>query len=360
MASGSSSKKTTSHGAWLGSEICDGHIKALRHRRMLPWASLMSVRIPGTETTLAPQEEEVVVFDEHFYRVFRLPASTFFSNWLILFGMQPHHLAPNAILQLLAFVILCEGFLGIEPRLDLWQSLFFFKQQSRKMDKAELEKFDGPRPMTPCGAALVHHRSKSGYPQMSLQESIKQWQRGFFYVKNANPAHDALNMPPFNVDPPTKLNWGAKYPKSIPEVAQIGAHLDILKERGLLGRDLLTTMVSRRIPPLQRRPHLVCQISGWYDPCRTSTKSFTASAVAWGVNQISTARMDDNGNWVWGMAPYSRSRPPPMVSTLLASALVVFLMVSQLFEPAADSIAQEFEKLQALNPPAPDMVTSDA
>ncbi|KAE8793867.1 hypothetical protein D1007_31456 [Hordeum vulgare] len=117
----------------------------------------------------------------------------------------------------------------------------------------------------------------------------------------------------------------------IPEVAQIGAHLDILQERGLLGRDLLTTMVTRRILPLQRRPHLVYHMSGRYDPCRTSTKSFTASAVARGVNQISTARMDDSGNWAWGVAPYSMSRPPPVV----------------------------FEKLQALNPPAPNMVTSN-
>ncbi|KAE8771288.1 hypothetical protein D1007_56842 [Hordeum vulgare] len=68
------------------------------------------------------------------------------------------------------------------------------------MDKAALEKHVGPRPMTPCGAALVHHRSKSGFPQLPLQESIKQWQKGFFYVKNVDPARDALNMPPFNIN----------------------------------------------------------------------------------------------------------------------------------------------------------------
>ncbi|KAI4997466.1 hypothetical protein ZWY2020_052808 [Hordeum vulgare] len=127
MASDSSSKKTSSHGAWVGSEICDGHIEAPRHRRMLPPASLVTVRIPDAETAPTPWEGEIVVFDEHFYRGFGLPASTFFSNWLIFFGLQPHHLVPNAILQLSAFVVLCEGFLGIEPRLNLWQSLFFFK-----------------------------------------------------------------------------------------------------------------------------------------------------------------------------------------------------------------------------------------
>ncbi|KAI5006210.1 hypothetical protein ZWY2020_033453 [Hordeum vulgare] len=297
MASDYSSKKSSSNGAWLGSEICEDHIEALRHHRMLPPASLVTVWIPRSRDLPMPQEGEIVVFDEHFYRGFGLPAITFFSNWLTFFGLQPHHLAPNAILQLASFVVLCEGFLGIEPRLDLWQSLFYLKQLSKKMEKAELEKLDGPRPMTPCGATLVHHRSKSGFPQLPLQESIKQWQRGFFYVKNASPAHDALNMPPFDIEPPMgKLDWQANYPKTNPEVAQIGTYLDILKNRGLVGLDLLTTMTTRMILPLQRRPHLVCQMGGQYHPCQLSTKNFTTSAVAWGVNQISTARLDDSGN----------------------------------------------------------------
>ncbi|KAE8799039.1 hypothetical protein D1007_25663 [Hordeum vulgare] len=244
MAGGSSSKKSSSHGAWLGNEIYEGHIEALCHHRLLPPPSQVLVQIPGAETAPTPTIGEVVVFNKHFYRGFGLPASSFFSEWLHFFGLQPHHLALNAILQLSAFVVLCEGFLGIEPRLDLWWSLFFFKQQSIAMEKAELEKLVGPCPMTPCGAALVHHRSKSGFPQLPLQESIKQWQKGFFYVKNADPAQDALNMPPFNINPPTKLNWATKSPKPIPEVAQIGAHLKILEKGGLLGRDLLTTMAT--------------------------------------------------------------------------------------------------------------------
>ncbi|KAI5000686.1 hypothetical protein ZWY2020_010645 [Hordeum vulgare] len=220
-----------------------------------------------------------MVFTEHFYWGFGLPASAFFAEWLCFFGLQPHHLAPNAILQLSALVVLCEGFMGIEPRVNLWCNLFFFKQQSIAMEKSKVEKLKGPRPMMPCGAALVHHRSKSGFPQMPQQESIKHWQKGFFYVKNADPSRDVLNMPPFDIAPPTRLNWDVKTPKPISEVALIYAHLDILEKGGLLGRDLLTTMVARRILPLQRRPHLVCQMSGRHDPCRLSTKRFTPGAL---------------------------------------------------------------------------------
>ncbi|KAE8772807.1 hypothetical protein D1007_55135 [Hordeum vulgare] len=303
----SSSEKSSSQGTLLGSEICEGHIEALRHHRLLPPTSQVLLRIPDAETAPTLVMGDVVVFNEHFYRGFGLPASAFVSKWLHFFGLQPYHLAPNAILQLSAFMVLCEGFLGIEPRIDLWRSLFFFKQHSIAMEKAEVEKLIGPCPMTPCGAALVHHRSKSGFPQLSLQESIKQWQRGFFCVKNADPAQDALNMSPFNIDLPTKLNWAVRTPKPIPEGALICAHLRILEKSGLLGRDLLTTMVTCRILPLQRRPHLVCQMSGRHDPCRMSTKRLTPSAVARRVNLISTARMDDNGDWSWGITPFNRS-----------------------------------------------------
>ena len=94
-------------------------------------------------------------------------------------------------------------------------------------------------------------------------------------MRSTDPAQDALNMPPFAITPSTRQNWDAKTPKPHPEVALIRAHLDILRENRLLGRDLLATMVVCRILPLQRRPHLVCQMSGRLDPCRLSTKRFT-------------------------------------------------------------------------------------
>ncbi|KAE8778890.1 hypothetical protein D1007_48216 [Hordeum vulgare] len=91
-----------------------------------------------------------------------------------------------------------------------------------------------------------------------------------------------------------------RHHRLLPPASQICAYLEILEKEGLLGRDLLTTMVTRRILPLQRRPHLVYQMSGRHDPCRLSTKRLTPSAVARRVNLISTAHMDNRGNWSWG------------------------------------------------------------
>ncbi|KAE8810707.1 hypothetical protein D1007_12507 [Hordeum vulgare] len=326
MVGGSSSKKSLAQqaslqGPWLGSDIDEGLINALRHHRLLPPASQVSVRLPSSETSPAPVAGEVVVFVEHFYRGFGLPTSSFFAERLQFFGLQQHHLAPNAILQLATFAVLCEGFMGIEPRVDLRCSLFFFKQQSIAMEKSEVEKLKGLRPMTPCGG-----------------------RKGFFYVRSTDPAQDALNMPPFAITPSTRQNWDAKTPKPHPEVALIHAHLDILGKSGLLGRDLLATMVVRRILPLQRRPHLVCQMSGRLDPCRLSTKRFTPGAVARRVNLISTARMDEGGEWIWGMSPFNRAHPPPMMFKTLQGSLR---------QPAPDvevSDASEMEDEDAMEP----------
>ncbi|KAE8795380.1 hypothetical protein D1007_29757 [Hordeum vulgare] len=162
MSSGAP-KKGQFRGAWVGSDISDGNIDTLRHRRMLPPANLVAARVPGAEAAPTPEKGDVVVFEEYFYRVFGLLASDFFTRLLTFFGLQPHHLAPNAILQLAAFVVLCEGFMGIEHRLDLWRKLFFFKQWSVKLDKAEAAGHSGPKPITPWGAVLVHHRTTSGF-----------------------------------------------------------------------------------------------------------------------------------------------------------------------------------------------------
>ncbi|KAE8782580.1 hypothetical protein D1007_44049 [Hordeum vulgare] len=341
MAGGSSSKrpsaqKASSQGAWLGSETS---ARSTSRRSVTTdcclrppkcWCGSVAPRpLPHPPWERSWSSPSISTGASGF----GLPANALFVEWLRFFGLQQHHLAPNAILQMSAFVVLCEGFVGIEPLVGLWCSLFFFKRQSIAREKSEVEKLKRPHPMTPCGAALVHHRSKSGFPQMPLQESVKHRHKGFFYVKNVDPAVDALNMPPFDIDPPTRLNWAAKTAKPISEVALICAHLDILEKGGLLGHDLLTTMVVRRILPLQRRPHLVCQMSGRHDPCRLSTKRFTPGAVARRENLISTARMDESGEWTWGMTPFNRSRPPPIL----------------------------YENLQgSLRPPAPDVDVSDA
>ena len=82
---------------------------------------------PTGEISPAPQEGERVIFRSHCLRGLGLPASSFFRSFLEFYGLQPHHLTPNAVVLLSAFVALCEGFLGVLPTLELWGEFLFTK-----------------------------------------------------------------------------------------------------------------------------------------------------------------------------------------------------------------------------------------
>ena len=80
----------------------------------------MQVRLaPEGEISPAPQEGERVIFRLHCLRGLGLQASSFFRSFLEFYILQPHHLTPNAVVLLSAFVALCEGFLGVLPTLEL-------------------------------------------------------------------------------------------------------------------------------------------------------------------------------------------------------------------------------------------------
>lgn len=113
-------------GSWEGSEIGEGDIQYHRDTKWLPPAEAVSACAPGAERISEPREGEHVVFYAHFARWFVLPASLFF---LEVFGLQPHHLGANTVVQLADFVTLCEGFLGVMLNTNLWGNLFFLNQR---------------------------------------------------------------------------------------------------------------------------------------------------------------------------------------------------------------------------------------
>ncbi|KAE8767840.1 hypothetical protein D1007_60751 [Hordeum vulgare] len=155
-----SANKSRTRGVWDGSNVDTEHIEFLRHRHKLPSVELVAVRLPEAENSGAPKASEVVVFAEHFARGFRLSARNFIFNFLTHYGLQPHHLAANVVLQLVAYVTLGEGFLGIEPCLDLWHRFFYFKRLSLTHGVT------GNKRMTAYGTALVHYRAGSGFSKL--------------------------------------------------------------------------------------------------------------------------------------------------------------------------------------------------
>ena len=112
---------------WGGSTITAEQLKSHRLAGLLP--SSVKARAPGDESVPSPAKGEVVIFTEHLLRGFTPPGNLFFRQLLEFYKLRIHELAPNSILTLSNFVVLCEDYLQIKPDLDLWLELFYCNPQ---------------------------------------------------------------------------------------------------------------------------------------------------------------------------------------------------------------------------------------
>jgi hypothetical protein len=83
-----------------------------------------------------------------------------------------------------------------------------------------------------------------------------------------------------------------------------------LRDAGLTPQDLVACFISRRVSPLQHRSHKICQMSGPMDPTRHSTHELSPADILWRVKDICKS---SQATFAWGLEPYSRDRPAPMV-----------------------------------------------
>jgi hypothetical protein len=165
--------------------------------------------------------------------------------------------------------------------------------------------------MTLCGAATIMSRKGSDFPKVELLESCKKWQKSFFYVKNTTD-EDLLNLPPFVDEPPLAMkNWTYNPKSSVMPVNALDRVKGELRDAGLTPQDLVACFISRRISPLQRRSHKICQMSGPMDPTRHSTHELTPADI---LRRIKDICKSSQATFAWGLEPYSRDRPAPTVN----------------------------------------------
>ena len=78
----------------------------------------------------------------------------------------------------MAFVTLCDGFLGISPHFDLWWYFFVVTLLKKREKKWELS-----MPMGCVGISLRNNQVNE-YPSMRLSTSNKGWHSHWFYIKD--------------------------------------------------------------------------------------------------------------------------------------------------------------------------------
>ena len=102
-----------STGAWMGSTIDEAFLRKIRRNGFLGTTGDVEARAPPAgEISPKPKKGKFVMFYAHVERGLGLPTSSFFSEFLHFYGLQPHHLGANCITQLSCFVTLCETYLG--------------------------------------------------------------------------------------------------------------------------------------------------------------------------------------------------------------------------------------------------------
>ena len=113
---------------WTPSSITDEQVQAYYKSRRIPQG--VAYRIPPKGQVFPePLPDENVIFGSHLDRGLGLPASPFFHQFLIEYGVLPHHLPPNTISILSALVSFSEAYLGLLPTVELFATFFYLGPQ---------------------------------------------------------------------------------------------------------------------------------------------------------------------------------------------------------------------------------------
>ncbi|KAK1695162.1 hypothetical protein QYE76_011859 [Lolium multiflorum] len=219
-------------------ETTDTELRELQNEGMISahWSFIRDTVVPK------PGAGEVVMTKAWVERGLSLPCSEFFLSILNTYGLQPHNICPNYYLLLSNFATLCEGHLGIRPDVKLWQ--FFFRVKKETKDKAMLN----------CGSMTFMLRPGRMYPPHDSHESVRYWNAGWFYEKNASVPEIHDGLPKFNNEPPEELaSWSFIPSLSLTPILEKAARrISWLVHDGLTGTQLTLSWFTRRIQPLRR------------------------------------------------------------------------------------------------------------
>ena len=162
---------------------------------------------------------------------------------MFYYGLDFHDLAPNFILNISAFIIVCEVFLRIQPHFGLWLKFFSVKPKVVGVRHAE------------CGGAMVGKIANVTWLEGAFMETIKGWQSGWFYITKLRDPEWAA-APEFRSGIPTRLTswkekglpWGKKG-----ELTGLQTCVQTLVDKKLKLVNVVQVMLIHLILPCQQR-----------------------------------------------------------------------------------------------------------
>ena len=153
----------------MASSVTEGQIKNLRKAGYLS-NDIAHRLLDEGQLIPTPRPHERVVFLPHFLRRLGFPLHPFIRGLMFYYGQDFHDLAPNFMLNISAFIVVCEAFLCIQPHFSLWLETFNVKPKIVSGQQAE------------CGGSMVGRMANVLWLEGSFMETIKGWQSGWFYI----------------------------------------------------------------------------------------------------------------------------------------------------------------------------------
>ena len=139
----------------MASSVTKEDIKKLREAGYL--TTNIAHRLPAEGQIIpTPKPRERAVFLPHFVRGLGFPLHPFIRGLMFYYGLDFHDLAPNSILNISVFIVVCEAFLRIPPHFSLWLKTFNVKPKVVSGQQAE------------CGGAMVGKMPNVAWPEGSF------------------------------------------------------------------------------------------------------------------------------------------------------------------------------------------------
>ncbi|XP_066335053.1 uncharacterized protein [Miscanthus floridulus] len=248
---------------WAHSRMRERAIQELEAAKLLQSKELINWRCAWSDAWQWEEYPGETVMWAHFIeRGLTVPASRFFLS-VDYYRIQVIHLNPNGVLHLSIFVHLCEAYLKIPPRLELFRRLFRCKPQPSALRTEVL------------GGAGIQLRNAASYLEYELPDSHGDWKAKWFYVRNHPPA-----LPPVTHYAPKHGDFWVEEPEESTQVEAWVARIAELKAAGLTVINVAASFLKRRVQPLQNRDRLGFDYIGFDDdPSRMSVEDVSDDDV---------------------------------------------------------------------------------
>ena len=114
---------------WLLSRTGEAKLDRLVELGILPDRITARWRPTSGEPLLMPHTDEVVVFEDYFWRGIGFPVHPFLRDLLEFWRVSLCNLHPNTILHILIFIHFYEAYLIVLPHFNLFCHLFWLKKK---------------------------------------------------------------------------------------------------------------------------------------------------------------------------------------------------------------------------------------